>query len=50
MSAPIIQLDGAPTPRMRAKRTRRAVLGWAAFCAAALILSALRVAIDAGVL
>lgn len=50
MSAPIIQLDGAPTPRMRAKRTRRAVLGWAAFCAAALTLAALRVAIEARVL
>lgn len=49
MSAPIIQLDGTPTPRMRAKRTRRAVLGWAAFCTAALLLTALRVAIDAGV-
>lgn len=50
MSAPIIQLDGAPTPRMRAKRTRRAVIGWAAFCAAATILYTLRVATDAGVL
>lgn len=50
MSAPIIQLDGSPTPRMRAKRTRRAAAGWAAFCAAASILYALRVAVDAGVL
>ena len=50
MSTPIIQLDGAPTPRMRAKRTRRAVIGWAAFCAAAAILYTLRVATDAGVL
>lgn len=50
MSTPLIQLDGTPTPRMRAKRTRRAVLGWAAFCAAASLLFALRVAVDAGVL
>lgn len=49
MSAPIIQLDGAPTPRML-KRTRQAYIRWAAFCAAALTLAALRVAIDAGVL
>lgn len=49
MSAPLIQLDGAPTPRML-KRNRRAYIRWAAFCAAAFILTALRVAIDAGVL
>lgn len=49
MSAPIIQLDGAPTPRMR-KRNRRAYIRWAAICAVALLLAALRVAIDAGVL
>ncbi|WP_304349992.1 hypothetical protein [Comamonas testosteroni] len=49
MSAPIIQLDGVLTPRMR-KRNRRAYIRWAAFCAAALTLAALRVAIDAGVL
>lgn len=49
MSTPIIQLDGAPTPRMR-KRHRRAYIRSAAVCAAALTLAALRVAIDAGVL
>ena len=49
MSTPIIQLDGAPTPRMR-KRNRRAAIRWAAFCAMALVLAALRVALDAGVL
>lgn len=49
MSAPIIQLDGAPTPRMR-KRNRRAYIRWTAFCAVALALAALRVALDAGVL
>ncbi len=49
MSTPIIQLDGEPTPRML-KRNRRAYIRWAAFCAAALTLAALRVAIDAGVL
>ena len=49
MTTPIIQLDGEPTPRML-KRTRRAILGWAAFCATALVLAALRVAIDAGVI
>ncbi|MBS3019150.1 hypothetical protein DJFAAGMI_01889 [Comamonas sp. PE63] len=49
MSAPIIQLDGAPTPRML-KRNRRAYIRWMAVCAAALTLAALRVAIDAGVL
>ncbi|WP_164091367.1 hypothetical protein [Comamonas thiooxydans] len=48
MTTPIIQLDGAPTPRML-KRNRRTHIRWAAFCAAALTLAALRVAIDAGV-
>lgn len=50
MSTPLIQLDGTPTPRMRAKRTRRAAMGWAALCATAAILYALRVAMDSGVL
>lgn len=49
MSTPIIQLDGAPTPRMH-KRNRRVYIRWAAFCAAALTLAALRLALDAGVL
>lgn len=49
MSAPIVQLDGVPTPRMR-KRVRRAYIRCAALCAVALALAALRVALDAGVL
>lgn len=49
MSAPIIQLDGAPTPRMR-KRNRRAYIRSAAICVVALALAALRVAVEAGVL
>lgn len=49
MSTPIIQLDGEPTPRML-KRNRRAYIRRAAFCAAALTLAALRIALDAGVL
>ncbi|MBL5979067.1 hypothetical protein JAO85_17445 [Comamonas sp. NyZ500] len=49
MSAPIIQLDGEPTPRMR-KRNRRAYICKAALVATALTLAALRVALDGGVL
>ena len=50
MTPPLIQLDSTPTPRMRAKRARRAAIGWAAFCIGALILYVMRVAMDSGAL
>ena len=50
MTTPHIQLDGTPTPRVRAKRTRRAIVAWLVFCSAAVVMYGLRVAQIAGVL
>ena len=48
MTTPLIQLDGALTPRQQARRLRRSTLKWLAISTIAAGLLVLQVAINAG--